>query len=156
MPRKYTPPRQELRPDVRYDSLAVSKIINRVMMDGKKSIAQNIVYDAMDMIGERMGESPLEVVEKALENVKPALEVKPRRVGGSTYQIPVEVPPQRRESLAMRWLLNAARSRPGRNMSEKLAAELMDAANEAGSAYRKKEETHRMAQANRAFAHYRW
>jgi small subunit ribosomal protein S7 len=156
MPRKYTPPKQEVQPDVRYGSLLVSHIINRLMIGGKKSVAQGIMYDALDIISERTGKPPLELLEKAVENIKPALEVKPRRVGGSTYQIPIEVSPRRRSSLAMRWILDSARNRPGHSMAEKLAAELLDAVNETGSAYRKKEETHRMAQANRAFAHYRW
>jgi small subunit ribosomal protein S7 len=156
MPRKYTPPKQEVQPDVRYDSLLVSHFINRIMIGGKKSVAQRIVYDALDLIGDRTGKPPLEVLEKAVSNIKPALEVKPRRVGGSTYQIPVEVPQSRQSSLAMRWLLDAARNRPGHSMAEKLGAELMDAANETGAAYKKKEDTYRMAQANRAFAHYRW
>ncbi len=156
MPRKYTPPKQETQPDIRYNSMLVSHFINRLMMGGKKSVAQQIMYETLDRMGERMGKPPLEVLEKAVGNVRPALEVKARRVGGSTYQIPVEVPRNRQASLAMRWLLEAARNRPGRSMAEKLAAELMDAANETGSAYRKKEEMHRMAQANRAFAHYRW
>jgi len=156
MPRKYTPPKQEVQPDVRYDSMLVSHFINRIMMGGKKSVAQRIMYETLDRMGERMGKPPLEVLEQAVGNVRPSLEVKPRRVGGSTYQIPVEVPRSRQASLAMRWLLDAARSRPGHSMAEKLAAELMDAANESGAAYRKKEEMHRMAQANRAFAHYRW
>jgi small subunit ribosomal protein S7 len=156
MPRKYTPPKQEVQPDVRYGSLLVSHIINRLMIGGKKSVAQGIMYDALDIISERTGKPPLELLEKAVDNIKPALEVKPRRVGGSTYQIPIEVSPRRRSSLAMRWILDAARNRPGHSMAEKLAAELMDAASETGAAYRKKEDTHRMAQANRAFAHYRW
>ena len=156
MPRKYTPPKQETQPDIRYNSMLVSHFINRLMMGGKKSVAQQIMYETLDRMGERMGKPPLEVLEKAVGNIRPALEVKARRVGGSTYQIPVEVPRNRQASLAMRWLLEAARNRPGRSMAEKLAAELMDAANETGSAYRKKEEMHRMAQANRAFAHYRW
>jgi small subunit ribosomal protein S7 len=156
MPRKYTPPKQEVQPDVRYDSMLVSHFINRIMMGGKKSVAQRIMYETLDRMGERMGKPPLEVLEQAVGNVRPSLEVKPRRVGGSTYQIPVEVPRSRQASLAMRWLLDAARNRPGHSMAEKLAAELMDAANENGAAYRKKEEMHRMAQANRAFAHYRW
>mgnify|MGYP006306263001 CR=1 FL=1 len=156
MPRKYTPPKQEVQPDVRYDSMLVSHFINRIMMGGKKSVAQRIMYETLDRMEERMGKPALEVLEQAVGNVRPSLEVKPRRVGGSTYQIPVEVPRGRQASLAMRWLLEAARSRPGHSMAEKLAAELMDAANETGAAYRKKEEMHRMAQANRAFAHYRW
>jgi len=126
------------------------------MMGGKKSIAQRIMYDALDIVGNRMGKPPLEVLEQAVDNIRPVLEVKPRRVGGSTYQIPVEVPPGRRNSLAMRWLLEAAHRRPGRSMAEKLAGELMDASRESGAAFKKKEDTHRMAEANRAFAHYRW
>jgi small subunit ribosomal protein S7 len=126
------------------------------MKDGKKSTASRIMYDTLDIVEERMKQPPLEVMEEAVRNVSPALEVKPRRVGGSTYQIPVEVSSGRRSSLAMRWILDAARNRPGHSMAEKLAGELMDAASDTGAAYRKKEETHRMAQANRAFAHYRW
>lgn len=156
MPRKYTPPKQELRPDVRYESLLVSQFINRIMMGGKKSVAQCIMYDALDMVEDRMDKPPAEVLEQAVSNVKPSLEVKPRRVGGSTYQIPVEVPSHRQGSLAMRWLLEAANRRPGKTMAEKLAGELMDAAHNNGAAVRKKEETHRMAKANQAFAHYRW
>lgn len=156
MPRKYTPPKQEIRPDVRYDSFLVSHFVNRIMMGGKKSTAQRIMYEAMDIIGDRMGKPPLEILEQAVNNVKPVLEVKARRVGGSTYQIPVEVPQGRRNSLAMRWLLEAAHRRPGKSMAEKLAGELMDASRESGAAFKKKEDTHRMAEANRAFAHYRW
>jgi small subunit ribosomal protein S7 len=136
--------------------MLVSHFINRLMIGGKKSVAQRIMYETLDTIQERTGKPSLEVMEKAVGNVRPSLEVKPRRVGGSTYQIPVEVPRGRQASLAMRWLLEAAQSRPGHSMAEKLASELMDAAGESGSAYRKKEEMHRMAQANRAFAHYRW
>ena len=156
MPRKYKLPKQEVQPDVRFDSLLVSHVINRLMNGGKKSVAQRIMYQALDRIEERSGKPALEVLEKAVGNIRPSLEVKPRRVGGSTYQIPVEVPRGRQASLAMRWLLDAARSRPGHSMAEKLAGELLDAANESGMAFRKKEEMHRMAQANRAFAHYRW
>jgi len=130
--------------------------VNRMMYDGKRSTAMRIMYDAMDIIEDRAKRDPLEVFEQALRNVTPAVEVKPRRVGGSTYQVPVEVPPDRARSLAMRWLLAAARARNGRSMSEKLAAELMDAANNQGTAMKKKEDTHRMAEANRAFAHYKW
>ncbi len=156
MPRKYKAPKQSVQPDVRFNSVMVSHLINRLMIGGKKSVAQRIMYETLDRIEERTGKPPLEILEKAVGNVRPSLEVKPRRVGGSTYQIPVEVPRGRQASLAMRWLLDAARTRPGHSMAEKLAAELMDAANESGVAYRKKEEMHRMAQANRAFAHYRW
>jgi small subunit ribosomal protein S7 len=156
MPRRYRPPKREVEPDVRYDSVMVARFINKIMKDGKKSIAARIVYDALDIVQARMKRPPLEVVEDAMRNVSPVLEVKPRRVGGSTYQIPVEVSPDRRLSLAMRWLLAAAHNRPGKSMAEKLAGELMDAARETGAAVKKREDTHRMAEANRAFAHYRW
>jgi small subunit ribosomal protein S7 len=126
------------------------------MKYGKKSVATRIVYDAMDIVQSRMNRPPVEVMEEAIRSISPVLEVKPRRVGGSTYQIPVEVPPQRQISLAIRWLLSAARSRPGKFMAEKLADELMDAARGTGAAVKKREDTHRMAEANRAFAHYRW
>jgi small subunit ribosomal protein S7 len=134
----------------------VTQIINRVMKQGRKSTAVRIVYDAMDIAEERMKRPPLEIVEEAVKNISPVLEVKPRRVGGSTYQIPMEVPPHRQLSLALRWLLAAARNRPGKSMAEKLANELMDAARGTGTAMKKREDTHRMAEANRAFAHYRW
>jgi small subunit ribosomal protein S7 len=134
----------------------VAQFINKIMKDGKKSTAARIMYDALDIVQDQMNRPPLEVVEEAVRNVSPVLEVKPRRVGGSTYQIPVEVPPSRRISLAMRWLLAAARNRPGKSMAGKLAGELMDATRETGAAVKKKEDTHRMAEANRAFAHYRW
>ncbi len=156
MPRRYRPPKREVEPDVRYDSVMVARFINKIMKDGKKSIAARIVYDALDVVEARMKRPPLEVMEDAMRNVSPVLEVKPRRVGGSTYQIPVEVAPDRRLSLAIRWLLAAAHNRPGKSMAEKLAGELMDAARETGAAVKKREDTHRMAEANRAFAHYRW
>jgi small subunit ribosomal protein S7 len=156
MPRRYCPPKQSVAPDVRYQSVMVARFINSLMRDGKRSTAARIMYDAMDIVQARMKQPPLEVIEEAVRNVSPVLEVKPRRVGGSTYQIPVEVPPGRRLSLTMRWLLAAARSRPGKSMAEKLANELMDAARGTGAAVKKKEDTHRMAEANRAFAHYRW
>ena len=156
MPRKYRPPKQKVEPDVRYNSIRVSQFINRIMKGGKKSVAQRIMYDALDIIGERAKQPPLEVLEQAVSNVTPMLEVKPRRVGGSTYQIPMEVTRHRQISLSLRWLLNAARSRPGKSMAEKLASEVLDAARETGAAFKKKEDTHRMAEANRAFAHYRW
>jgi small subunit ribosomal protein S7 len=156
MPRRNRPPKRKVDPDVHYNSVLVSQFINALMKDGKKSTAARIMYDAMDMMGERMKRPPLEVLEEAMKNVSPMLEVKPRRVGGSTYQIPVEVTPRRRVSLAMRWLVGAAHNRPGKSMSEKLATELMDAANGTGTAVKKREDTHRMAEANRAFAHYRW
>jgi small subunit ribosomal protein S7 len=156
MPRRYRPPKRSVEPDVRYQSAMVARFINSIMRDGKKSTATRIMYDAMDILQARMKQPPLEVMEEAVRNVSPVLEVKPRRVGGSTYQIPVEVTPDRRLSLTMRWLLAAARSRPGKSMAEKLASELMDAARGTGAAVKKKEDTHRMAEANRAFAHYRW
>ena len=156
MPRRYRPPKREVEPDVRYNSVMVARFINKIMKGGKKSTAARIVYDALDIVQARMKRPPLEVMEDAMRNVSPVLEVKPRRVGGSTYQIPVEVSPDRRLSLAMRWLLAAAHSRPGKSMAEKLAGELMDAARETGAAVKKREDTHRMAEANRAFAHYRW
>ncbi len=156
MPRRYRPPRRDVEPDVRYNSKLVSHLINRVMKKGKKSIAARIVYDALDIVARQTKRPPVEVLEEAVQNVSPVLEVKPRRVGGSTYQIPVEVPPHRQLSLALRWILASARSRGGRPMAERLASELMDAARGTGAAVKKKEDTHRMAEANRAFAHYRW
>ena len=156
MPRRYRPPKRQVKADIRYNSVVVSQFINRIMKGGKRSTAARIMYDALDAVQQRMNKPPLEVLEQAIRNVSPVLEVKPRRVGGSTYQIPVEVAPGRHLSLAMRWILGAARSRPGRSMAEKLANELMDAAGGSGAAVKRKEDTHRMAEANRAFAHYRW
>jgi small subunit ribosomal protein S7 len=156
MPRRYRPQRRQIKPDVHYNNVMVAQFINKIMKDGQKSKAARIMYGALDIIRERMNRPPLEVMEEAVRNVSPMLEVKPRRVGGSTYQIPVEVLPYRQVSLAMRWLLAAARNRPGKSMAEKLANELMDAARGSGAAVKKKEDTHRMAEANRAFAHYRW
>jgi small subunit ribosomal protein S7 len=156
MPRRYRPPKRGVEPDVRYNSVMVARFINGLMKDGKKSTAARIMYDALDIVQDRMKRSPLEVLEEAVRNVSPVLEVKPRRVGGSTYQIPVEVPPSRRMSLSLRWLLGAARSRSGKSMAEKMANELMDAARGTGAAVKKREDTYRMAEANRAFAHYRW
>jgi small subunit ribosomal protein S7 len=144
-------------PDPRYNSVQVAQFVNAMMIGGKKSVAQRILYGALDMISQRENTpNPLEIFERAVRNVTPAVEVKPRRVGGSTYQVPVEVPPDRARSLAIRWLLTAARSRSGKGMSEKLAGELMEAAKGQGNAMKKREETHRMAEANRAFSHYRW
>jgi len=156
MPRRKSPPRRTVEPDVRFNNVHVAMFINRMMRGGKKSTAQRVLYEAMEMIEERAKRDPVEIFEQAIRNVTPVLEVKPRRVGGSTYQVPVEVEPDRALSLAMRWLLAAARARGGRGMAEKLAAELLDAASNQGSAIKKKEDTHRMAEANRAFAHYRW
>ena len=156
MPRRNRPPRREIEPDIKYNSVRVARFINRLMMRGKKSIAERILYDAFDIIENRAHKSPMDVFEEAVNNATPILEVKPRRVGGATYQIPVEVRPERRLSLAMRWLVQNARKRTGKSMAEKLAAELMDAAQGQGSTVKKKEDTHKMAEANRAFAHYRW
>jgi small subunit ribosomal protein S7 len=155
MPRRYRPEQREVQPDVRYQSTQVEAFINRVMQRGKKSVAARLVYDAFDMIEDRTKKRPLEIFEQALRNVSPVMEVKPRRVGGATYQVPMEVSPDRRFTLAARWILVAARARSGKSFAEKLAAELMDAANNTGSAIRRREETHKMAEANRAFSHYR-
>ncbi len=155
MARRNKPERFEIPPDVRYGSVEVQSFINRVMRRGKKSLATRLVYDAFDMIQEKTKRDAMEVFEAAIKNVAPVMEVKPRRVGGATYQVPMEVPPYRRFALASRWIITAAKARNGKTFSEKLAAELMDAANNTGSAVRKREETHKMAEANRAFSHYR-
>ncbi len=156
MPRRFRPLPRPTLPDIRYNSVLIGMIINRMMYSGKKSTARKIFYTAMDIVGDRAKRDPMEVLESALRNATPTVEVKPKRVGGSTYQVPMDVDKERGEALAMRWILNAARSRSGRSMAEKLAAEIMDAFNNTGAAVKKKEETHRMAEANRAFAHYRW
>jgi small subunit ribosomal protein S7 len=156
MPRRYSPEKREIEPDLRYNSRQVTMFVNRLMHDGKKSTAESVLYDAFDIIEERTKRPAIEVFEQGLDNAAPRVEVRPRRVGGSTYQVPVEVPPGRRLSLAMRWLLMAARNRGGHSMPEKLAAELMDAANNQGAAVKRKDDAHRMAEANRAFAHYRF
>jgi small subunit ribosomal protein S7 len=155
MARRSKPDKREIPPDVRYNSVAVQSFVNRILKDGKKSLAVTLIYDAMDLIGEKTGRDPHEVFDNAVKNVMPVMEVKPRRVGGATYQVPMEVPQHRRFALAARWILQAAKARSGKSFSEKLAAELMDAANNTGSAIRKREETHKMAEANRAFSHYR-
>ena len=155
MSRRNRPEKPETQPDVRFNSVHVQSFINRVMKNGKKSVATRLVYDAIEMVEERTKRSGLEMFEQALKNVSPVMEVKPRRVGGATYQVPMEVAPYRRFALATRWILSSARSRSGKSFSEKLAAELMDAANNTGAAIRKREETHKMAEANRAFSHYR-
>ena len=156
MPRRFRPDKRVVEPDLRYDSKRVSMFVNRLMKDGKKSTARTILYDAFEIMEERMSRPAMEIFEQGLDNAMPRVEVRPRRVGGSTYQVPVEVPPNRRVSLAMRWLLFAARNRSGRSMAEKLASELMDAANNQGAAVKRKDDAHRMAEANRAFAHYRF
>jgi small subunit ribosomal protein S7 len=155
MPRRNRPERFVIPPDVRYNSVQVQSFINRVMKNGKKSVAARIVYDAFDLIAERTQRDPLEVFEEAFKNVEPVMEVKPRRVGGATYQVPMEVPAHRRFALATRWILQSTRARSGKSFAEKLAGELMDAAKNTGSAIRKREETHKMAEANRAFSHFR-
>jgi small subunit ribosomal protein S7 len=156
MPRRNRPPRREIEPDVRYDSVLVSRFVNRMMRGGKKSVAAGVMYDAMELIEARTKRNALEVFEQAIQNSMPVVEVKPRRVGGSTYQIPVEVSSHRRLTLGIRWLLAAAKARPGKSMAEKLAGELMDASQGVGATIKKKEDTHRMAEANRAFSHYQW
>ena len=145
-----------MKSGVKYNNEMVAKFINKLMRGGKKSLAARILYNSFDIIEEKMKKSPLDVFEQALNNAAPVLEVKPRRVGGATYQIPMEVPADRRISLAVRWLLQSARNRPGKSMAEKLANELMDAAQGTGATIKKKDDTHRMAEANKAFAHYRW
>jgi small subunit ribosomal protein S7 len=156
MPRRYRPEKREVQPDLKYNNTRVSMFVNRLMRDGKKSTAESVLYDSFNIIEKKLSRVPLEVFEQALYNVSPQVEVKPRRVGGSTYQVPIEVPPHRRMSLAMRWILMAARKRSGRSMAEKLAAELMDAFNGQGAAIKRKDDAHRMAEANRAFAHFRF
>lgn len=156
MPRKGHISKRDVLPDPIYGSKIVTKLINNVMYDGKKGIAQKIVYDAFDIVKEKTGKDPLEVFEQAMANIMPVLEVKARRVGGATYQVPMEVRPDRRQALGLRWLVDYARKRGERTMRERLAGELMDAINNMGGAYKKKEDTHKMAEANRAFAHYRW
>ena len=156
MPRRNRPPKREIAPDIKYNSVLVSRFINKLMKDGKKSTAQAIFYDALDIVETRAKRPGVEVFEQAVRNVTPMIEVKPRRVGGATYQVPVEVQPGRQLSLAVRWLVQTARNRPGKSMAEKLANELLDAANNTGQTIKKREDTHRMAEANRAFAHYRW
>ncbi|GAP10330.1 SSU ribosomal protein S7P [Bellilinea caldifistulae] len=153
--RRTKPEKREVPPDVRYNSVDLQKFIHHILRRGKKSLAVSIVYDAMDMVKEKTGRNPLEVFELALKNVGPIMEVRPRRVGGATYQVPMEVPGERRLALAMRWIADAARARSGKSFAEKIAAELIDAANNQGNAVRKREETHKMAEANRAFSHYR-
>ncbi|MGB9667875.1 MAG: 30S ribosomal protein S7 [Thermosulfidibacteraceae bacterium] len=156
MPRKGPVPKRDVKPDYKYGSKIVAKFINCMMIGGNKSIAEWIFYSALDLIEKKTGKPGIEIFNKAIENVKPILEVRPRRIGGATYQIPMEVDPHRQITLAIRWLINAARERRERTMIERLANELIDASNNQGGAIKKKEDTHRMAEANRAFAHYRW
>lgn len=156
MPRKGNVPKREVLPDPIYGSKVVTKLINSVMLDGKKGTAQRIVYNAFDMIKEKTGKDALEVFDEAMNNIMPVLEVKARRVGGANYQVPIEVRPARRQTLGLRWLVTYTRKRGERTMTEKLAKEIMDAANNTGASVKKKEDTHKMAEANKAFAHYRW
>jgi len=156
MPRRGHVPKRDVLPDPIYGDKIVTKLVNQVMLDGKKGLAQRICYGAFDIIKEKTGRDPMEVFEQAMNNVMPVLEVRARRVGGATYQVPVEVRPERRQTLGLRWIVNYARERGERTMMQRLAAEIMDAANNTGGAVKKKEDTHRMAEANRAFAHYRW
>ncbi|KUK40994.1 MAG: 30S ribosomal protein S7 [Clostridia bacterium 62_21] len=156
MPRRGPVPKREVQPDPIYGSTVVTKLINKVMLKGKKSVAERLCYGAFEIIKNKTGRDPLEVLDQALKNTMPVVETRPRRVGGANYQVPVEVRPDRRQTLAIRWLVNYARERAGKSMQEKLAAELLDAAQGTGGAVKKKEDTHRMAEANKAFAHYRW
>jgi small subunit ribosomal protein S7 len=156
MPRKGAVPKRQILPDPRYNSKVLARFINKVMLAGKKSIAEQLTYDALTIVQEKMGRDPMDVFTAALGNAMPMVEVRPRRVGGATYQVPMEVRPDRRQAMAMRWLIQFARKRPGHSMEEKLASELMDAANNVGATIKKREDTHKMAEANKAFAHYRW
>ena len=156
MPRRNRPERRTIKPDPRYNSATLQQFVNKVMMDGKKGVAERVVYGALDQIQERTRQDPLEVFQQALRNVAPQMEVKPRRVGGATYQVPVEVRSDRAHALATRWLLQAVRSRSGRSLQERLAQELLDASQSTGAAVKRREDTHRMVEANRAFVHYRW
>jgi small subunit ribosomal protein S7 len=156
VPRKGNIPKREILPDPVYGSVMVTKLINSIMLDGKKGVAQTIVYNAFDTIKASTGENPLEIFEKAMNNIMPVLEIKARRVGGANYQVPMEVRPDRRQTLGLRWLTNYTRARGEKRMSDRLAKELMDASNNTGASVKRKEDTHKMAEANRAFAHYRW
>ncbi len=156
MPRRGNVPKREVLADPLYHSIVVTKLINGVMYDGKKGVAQSIVYRAFEIVGEKTGKAPMEVFQTALENIMPVLEVKARRLGGATYQVPIEVRAERRQTLGIRWLVSFARSRGEKSMAEKLAGEIMDAANNTGNAVKRREDMHKMAEANRAFAHYRW
>jgi small subunit ribosomal protein S7 len=156
MPRKGPVPRRDVLPDPIYNSKLVTRLVNRIMIDGKKGVAQRILYDAFNIIKERTGKEPMEVFEQAIKNIMPVLEVRARRVGGSNYQVPIEVRPERRTSLGLRWLVNYSRTRGEKTMEERLAYEIIDASNNTGASVKKREDTHKMAEANKAFAHYRW
>jgi small subunit ribosomal protein S7 len=156
MPRKGPVPKRDVLPDPLYNSQLVTRLVNRIMIDGKKGVAQQLLYDAFILIHERSGKDAMEVFEAAIKNIMPVLEVKARRVGGANYQVPIEVKPERRTSLGLRWLVNYSRNRGEKTMEERLAAEILDASNNTGAAVKKREDTHKMAEANKAFAHYRW
>ena len=156
MPRRGNVPKREILPDPMYNSVLVTKLVNSIMLDGKKGVAQKVVYGAFDIIKEKTGQEPLEVFNAAIENIMPSLETKSRRVGGATYQVPMDVRPVRRQTLGLRWLTTYSRARSERTMAERLANEIMDAANNTGSAVKKREDTHKMAESNKAFAHFRW
>ncbi len=156
MPRRGFVPKRDVLPDPVYNDKIVTRLINNIMLDGKKGVAQKIVYEAFDIVKEKTGKDPLDAFREAMDNIMPVLEVKARRVGGATYQVPMEVRPERRQTLGLRWLTNFSRTRSERTMSQRLAGEIMDAVNGLGGAVKKREETHRMAEANKAFAHYRW
>jgi len=156
VPRRGNIPKREVLPDPMYNSVLVTKLVNSIMLDGKKGVAQKVVYGAFDIIKEKTGKEPLEVFVAAMENIMPSLEVKARRVGGATYQVPIEVKPNRRQTLGLRWLTAYSRKRSERTMRERLAGEIMDACNNTGSSVKKREDTHKMAESNKAFAHYRW
>jgi small subunit ribosomal protein S7 len=156
MPRKGPVPKRDVLPDPLYNSKLVTRLVNRIMIDGKKGVAQQLLYDAFILIHERSGKDAMEVFEAAIKNIMPVLEVKARRVGGANYQVPIEVKPERRTSLGLRWLVNYSRNRGEKTMEERLAAEILDASNNTGAAVKKREDTHKMAEANKAFAHYRW
>ncbi len=156
MPRRGNVPKREILPDPIYGSVLVTKLVNSIMLDGKKGVAQKVVYGAFDIVKEKTGNDPLEVFTQAMENIMPSLEIKARRVGGATYQVPMDVRPARRQTLGLRWLTNYSRARGERTMAERLASEIMDAANNTGSSVKKREDTHKMAEANKAFAHFRW
>ena len=156
MPRRGNVPKREILPDPMYNSVLVTKLVNSIMLDGKKGVAQKIVYGAFNIIEDKTGKNGLEVFQQAMENIMPSLEVKARRVGGATYQVPIEVRPERRQTLCQRWLTSYSRNRSEKTLSERLAAEIMDASNNTGSSVKKREDTHKMAEANRAFSHFRW
>jgi len=156
MPRRREIPERKVIPDAKHNNRLVSKFINCIMRDGKKSVAESILYSAFDIIGDKAKEDPLKIFEKAIENVRPMIEVKSRRVGGSTYQVPTEIRPSRRTALGIRWIISYARNRSEKSMAQKLAGELLDSANQRGASIKKKEDTHKMAEANKAFAHFRW